>query len=67
MNVSLDRTLILLIKHKDLMFQLIDYMDQNQRKDLPTQVFYNAYKKFENLGSKKETDRLNEAFALGNR
>ncbi len=67
MTVSLDRTLILLIEHKDLMFQLIDYMDQNQRKDLPTQAFYNAYrKKTENLGSKKETDRLNDAFALEN-
>jgi hypothetical protein len=43
MNVALDRTLILLIEHKDMMFQLIDYMDQNQRKDIPTQVFINSY------------------------
>ena len=67
MNVALDRTLILLIGHKDMMFQLIDYMDQNQRKDLPTEVFYNSIRaKLEHMGSKKETDRLNDAFDLGN-
>jgi hypothetical protein len=67
MNVSLDRTLILLIEHKDLMFQLIDYMDQNQRKDLPTQVFFNACrKKFENISSKSDTERLKDAFAPEN-
>ncbi len=67
MNVALDRTLILLIEHKDMMFQLIDYMDQNQRKDLPTEVFFNSIRaKLENISSKKETDRLNDAFDLGN-
>jgi len=67
MNVSLDRTLILLIRNKDLMFQLIDYMDENQRKDLPTQAFYNAcLKKFENIDSKSDTERLRDAFALEN-
>ncbi len=67
MNVALDRTLILLIEHKDMMFQLIDYMDQNQRKDLPAEVFFNSTRaKLENISSKKETDRLNDAFDLGN-
>lgn len=67
MNVALDRTLILLIEHKDMMFQLIDYMDQNQRKDLPTEVFFNSIRaKLENISSKKETDRLSDAFDLGN-
>lgn len=67
MNVALDRTLILLIEHKDMMFQLIDYMDQNQRKDLPAEVFFNGIRaKLENISSKKETDRLNDAFDLGN-
>ncbi len=67
MNVALDRTLILLIEHKDLMFQLIDYMDQQQRKDLPTEVFFNSIRaKLDSVLSKKETDRLNDAFDLGN-
>ena len=42
MHIALDRTLVLLIEHKDLMFGFIDYMDQNQRKDLPEQVFTNS-------------------------
>jgi hypothetical protein len=67
MNVALDRTLILLIEHKDMMFQLIDYMDQNQRKDIPTQVFINSMlAKLDGLNSKKEADRLREAFDLDN-
>jgi len=67
MNIALDRTLILLIEHKDMMFRLIDYMDQNQRKDLPTQVFFNSIRiKLDSMGSKKETERLNDAFDLGN-
>ncbi len=67
MSVSLDRTLILLIEHKDMMFRLIDYMDQNQRKDLPAEVFFNVmHSKLENISSKKETDRLNDAFELDN-
>ena len=67
MIVALDRTLILLIEHKDMMFQLIDYMDQNQRKDLPTEVFFNSIRsKLESMGSKKESDRLNDAFDLAN-
>lgn len=67
MNVALDRTLILLIEHKDMMFQLIDYMDQNQRKDIPTQVFINSMlAKLDGLTSKKEADRLREAFDLDN-
>ena len=67
MNVALDRTLILLIEHKDMMFQLIDYMDQNQRKDLPTEVFYNSIRaKLKSMGRKTEADRLNDAFDLGN-
>jgi len=67
MIVALDRTLILLIEHKDMMFQLIDYMDQNQRKDLPTEVFFNSIRgKLESMISKKESDRLNDAFDLAN-
>jgi len=67
MNVALDRTLILLIEHKDMMFQLIDYMDQNRRKDIPTQVFINSMlAKLDGLTSKKEVDRLREAFDLDN-
>ncbi|MFI3185227.1 MAG: hypothetical protein QX198_04535 [Methylococcaceae bacterium] len=67
MNVALDRTLILLIEHKDLMFQLIDYMDQQQRQDLPTEVFFNSIRvKLDSVSSKKETERLNDAFDLGN-
>jgi hypothetical protein len=67
MIVALDRTLILLIEHKDMMFQLIDYMDQNQRKDLPTEVFFNSIRgKLESMDSKKESDRLNDAFDLAN-
>ncbi|MCX7092975.1 MAG: hypothetical protein NTY50_05945 [Methylobacter sp.] len=67
MNIALDRTLILLIEHKDMMFQLIDYMDQHQRKDLPTEVFYNAIRaKFDSMGIKREKDRLNDAFDLDN-
>ena len=67
MNVALDRTLILLIEHKDMMFQLIDYIDQNQRKDIPTQVFINSMlAKLDGLNSKKEADRLREAFDLDN-
>lgn len=67
MNVALDRTLILLIEHKDMMFQLIDYMDQNQRKDIPTQVFINSMlAKLNGINSKKEADRLREAFDLDN-
>jgi hypothetical protein len=67
MNVALDRTLILLIEHKDMMFQLIDFMDKNQRKDLPTEVFFNSiHAKLGSIGSKKETDRLNDAFDLDN-
>ena len=67
MIVALDRTLILLIEHKDMMFQLIDYMDQNQRKDLPTEVFFNSIRgKLKSMISKKESDRLNDAFDLAN-
>lgn len=67
MNVALDRTLILLIENKNIMFRLIDYMDQNQRKDLPAEVFFNSiHAQLASMGSKKETDRLNDAFELGN-
>jgi len=67
MNVALDRTLILLIEHKDMMFRLIDYMDQNQRKDLPAEVFFNSiHAKLESMTNKKETVRLNDAFELDN-
>jgi hypothetical protein len=67
MNVALDRTLILLIEHKDMMFRLIDYMDQSQRKDLPTEVFFNSiHAKLESMANKKETVRLNDAFELDN-
>jgi hypothetical protein len=67
MSVALDRTLILLIEHKDMMFRLIDYMDQNQRKDLPAEVFFNVmHTKLQNVNSKKESDRLNDAFELDN-
>lgn len=67
MNVAIDRTLILLIEHKDMMFRMIDYMDHNQRKDLPTEVFFNSiHAKLESIASKKESDRLNDAFELDN-
>ncbi len=69
MNVALDRTLILLIEHKDMMFRLIDYMDQHQRKDLPTEVFFNSiHAKLSSMVNKKEkeTARLNDAFELNN-
>jgi hypothetical protein len=67
MQIALDRTLILLIEHKDLMFRLIDYMDQNQRKDMPTQVFFNSMgDKLSGMGSNKETERLKDAFDLDN-
>lgn len=67
MNVALDRTLILLIEHKDMMFKLIDYMDKNQRKDLPAEVFFNSiHVKLGSMSSKKEKYRLNDAFELDN-
>lgn len=67
MHISLDRTLILLIDHKDIMFRLIDYMDQFKRKDLPAEVFYNSINaKITSLTSGKEVERLREAFDLNN-
>lgn len=67
MHVALDRTLILLIEHKDVMFSLIDYMDSHQRKDVPTEVFFNCIKhKTISIKAKNEAERLNEAFGLDN-
>ncbi|WP_305908088.1 hypothetical protein Q9L42_012390 [Methylomarinum sp. Ch1-1] len=67
MHVALDRTLILLIEHKELMFRLIDYMDGNQRRDLPAEVFFNSLRaKLESLASRTESERLGDAFDLDN-
>jgi len=65
--IALDRTLILLIEHKDVMYRLIDYMDLHQRKDVPTEVFFNCIKdKITSVKAKNDAERLNEAFDLGN-
>jgi hypothetical protein len=67
MHIALDRTLILLIEHKDLMFGFIDYMDQNQRKDIPEQVFTNSMIAMLALILKKnEAERLKDAFDRNN-
>jgi hypothetical protein len=67
MHIALDRTLILLIEHKDVMYSLIDYMDLHQRKDVSTEVFFNCIKhKITSIKAKNEVDRLNEAFSLDN-
>ncbi|MEW5010516.1 MAG: hypothetical protein RPR28_06665 [Cycloclasticus sp.] len=67
MHIALDRTLILLISHKELMFQFIDYMDQNHRKEIPSQVFIHCLKaKLERITKKSEVERLSEAFDLHN-
>jgi hypothetical protein len=67
MHVALDRTLILLIDHKELMFQFIDYMDHNRRKDLPTQFYTNSLRaKLDRLPNKADIERLSDAFDLTN-
>jgi len=67
MHIALDRTLVLLIEHKDLMFGFIDYMDQNQRKDIPEQVFTNSMiAKLNAIVKRNETERLKDAFDRDN-
>ncbi|HIL04030.1 MAG TPA: hypothetical protein EYG05_06115 [Candidatus Thioglobus autotrophicus] len=67
MHIALDRTLILLIEHKELMFGFIDYMDQNQRKDIPEQVFTNSMiAKLTAMVKKNEAERLKDAFDRNN-
>lgn len=67
MHIALDRTLVLLIEHKDLMFGFIDYMDQNQRKDIPEQVFTNSMiAKLAGIIKKNDAERLKDAFDRDN-
>ena len=67
MHIALDRTLVLLIEHKDLMFGFIDYMDQNQRKDIPEQVFTNSMiAKLNAIVKKNDAERLKDAFDRDN-
>ena len=67
MHIALDRTLILLIEHKDLMFNFIDYMDHNQRKDIPEQVFTHSMRaKLAAIVKKSESERLKDAFDRDN-
>lgn len=67
MHIALDRTLVLLIEHKDLMFGFIDYMDQNQRKDIPEQVFTNSMvAKLTGIAKKNDAERLKDAFERDN-
>lgn len=67
MHIALDRTLILLIEHKDLMFRFIDYMDKNQRKDIPEQIFTNSMiAKLNAITKKNEFERLKDAFDRDN-
>lgn len=67
MHIALDRTLILLIEHKDLMFNFIDYMDHNQRKDIPEQVFTHSMRaKLAAIFKKSESERLKDAFDRDN-
>ena len=67
MHIALDRTLVLLIEHKDLMFNFIDYMDQNQRKDIPEQVFTNSMiAKLTGIVKRNDAERLKDAFDRDN-
>ena len=67
MHIALDRTLVLLIEHKDLMFSFIDYMDTNQRKDIPEQVFTNSMiAKLDATIKKNDNERLKDAFDRDN-
>jgi hypothetical protein len=67
MQVSLDRTLVLLIDYKGIMFSFIDYMDEKQRKDIPEEIFTNIMlAKLKKIISKQEAERLKDAFDLKN-
>jgi hypothetical protein len=65
--IALDRTLILLIEHKDMMFKMIDYMDEHQLYEIQIEVFIHTFKtKLNSLNEKKDKDRLTEAFSKEN-
>ena len=67
MQIALDRTLILLIEYKGIMFSFIDYMDEKQRKDIPKEVFINImFATLKKINSKQETERLKDALDLKN-
>jgi len=65
--IALDRTLILLIEHKEVMFKIIDYMDEHQLYEIPIEVFTRTLKaKLNSLKDKKDKNRLTEAFGKEN-
>ncbi len=67
MQIALDRTLVLLIEHKRIMFKFIDYMDEKQRKDIPVHVFTNIIlATLKKITNKQETERLKDALDLKN-